>query len=916
MAAENVALYAFNRGLISRLGLARTDVKRTALSSQLQNNYMPRVLGSMMFRPGLAYVDGIYNNVKAVHVPFVFSLTDTAIIELTDQLLRVRVDEQIITRASVSTAITNGNFSGDILDWTDADQAGATSVWAAGNYMQLTGNGFSYATRYQPVTIAAPDQATEHALRIVVKTGNIILRVGTSVGGDTLINQTTLGPGIHSLAFTPNAATIYVQFQNAANYPALLQSCNVEAAGAMTIVTPWLAADLPLVRYDQSADIIYVASDSTTIVGGYQQYKIERRGTHSWSVVQFLADDGPFEIENSSPTALTPSALTGQITISASNPTFYPTHVGALFRLASIGQNINENVGGADQFSDPIQVTGLSNQNPGDPAISQRAFTINISGTWAGTVTLQRSVGEPGAWIDVTTYTTNQTNLTYDDALDNQIIFYRLGFESGNYSSGSADVQLAYSSGSLTGIARITGYTNSQSVTANVLKPMGALLATTQWWEGMWSTYRGYPTSVLLYEGRLCWSGRDNFQGSVSDAYQSYDDTIVGDSGPLLFAIGSGPLDSIHWMLPLQAIVMGGGFGEHFILSNTLQEPLTPTDFNIKTYSTQGSASVAALKKDLECIFLQRSGQRIFTVSFNPIYLVSNIDELTAFCPDVTGGGTSSQAGNLVEITKMAIQRQPDTRIHCIRSDGTVAVLVYDKLENVQAWITLSTPNGVIEDIIIMPGIAEELIYYSVRRVINGQAVRYLERFALESECVGGTLSKNVDSHVVLTHGSPSTAIAAPSLAGETCAFWADGVAQDNIMLDASGNGTAAAAFSSGVIGIPYTAQFKSSKLAYQVQGGTALNQKKKIDQLGLILQDTHPLGLKYGIDFDHLYNMPQVEGGTAVDLNQVYSSYDQETFEFEGQYDTDSRLCLQSQSPYPCTILAAIIGLQTNEKF
>jgi hypothetical protein len=46
------ALLAFNRGLQSRLGLARIDLERTALAAEVQTNWMPRSLGSMMLRPG------------------------------------------------------------------------------------------------------------------------------------------------------------------------------------------------------------------------------------------------------------------------------------------------------------------------------------------------------------------------------------------------------------------------------------------------------------------------------------------------------------------------------------------------------------------------------------------------------------------------------------------------------------------------------------------------------------------------------------------------------------------------------------------------------------------------------------------------------------------------------------------------
>ena len=66
MPREITSLQAFNRGKISKLGLARTDLDRTRLSAEEQNNYVPRVLGSMMLRPGLGYIDNTYSDLKAI----------------------------------------------------------------------------------------------------------------------------------------------------------------------------------------------------------------------------------------------------------------------------------------------------------------------------------------------------------------------------------------------------------------------------------------------------------------------------------------------------------------------------------------------------------------------------------------------------------------------------------------------------------------------------------------------------------------------------------------------------------------------------------------------------------------------------------------------------------------------------------
>lgn len=1028
MGQENALLYAFNRGVISPLGLARVDLKVQALSAEIQTNYIPRELGSMMFRPGTQYVDGIYNNQRAWHISFIKALTDTAVIELTNNLMRVRVKEQIISRVAVATAITNGNFAGNITGWTQGDEAGALSQWVAGNFMSLQGNGSGgRAIRSQVVTVAAGDRGKQHALRIVTTKGYVTLRVGTTLGDDSYINNVVLSPGNYSLAFTPTGNfTIEVTANTA--YAALVQSMNIEAAGPMTVPAPWALADLSNIRDDQSEDVIFVAC------ANYPQYKIVRIGNaQSWGICLYRADDGPFQLINTDQSILmAPSALSGDTTLISSIPYFKIKHIGALFRVTSQSQNTNDVIGGPNQATNFIEVTDVG---------ANRQFAFQITGTWVGTVHLERSVGAPGTWISVATYTTNQ-NTTFNDGLDNQIIYYRFNFE-GNYTSGSATVAMQYSGGGITGIARVTGFNSSTSVNIEVLKnfgsaggtssyasgniafslnpsngdtitlngllwtfvssgasgaqtnikgtlaltlaqlasdltaspsanlivasyvstatqldifyntpgvtgntyglaasaatPSGANLtggsssssinAVSTWAEGKWSALNGYPTSNALDEGRLWWFGFDSVDGSVSDAFASFDDTITGDSGPISRSIGSGPVETICWGLALLRLVLGGEMREFSVASSYLNEALTPTDNNIKSPSSRGSAKVKGLQIDTNGVFVQRgdpdagniSGTRLIQLSFQGNYAPVDYtsDDLTKLSPELVAAG----------ISRIAVQRKIDTRIHCLLADGTVAICIYDPIENVKCLVLYQTA-GTVEDIIIMPGAVEDKVYYAVNRTINGQTVRYFERWALESECQGGQINKNADCHTVIQNGSPSTAISAPQLAGQTVTVWADGADVGTLVdpstgarsqiytLDGSGNGTLATAATNVVLGLSMTAQFKSAKLAYAAaNNGTALTQSKSIDRLGVILGNTHCQGLQYGPSFDKLDNLPGVEDGAVVPANQIWSEYDKESFEFNGDWNVDSRLCLQSQSPRPCTILAAVISMTTAER-
>lgn len=884
MAKQNVALVAFNRGIVSPLALARVDIDRLTLSAETQTNWMPRTLGSMMLRPGTEYIASSKSNNEAEYIPFIYSSSDTALIEITDSVMRVFVGDQLVTRESVSTSITNGDFDTDISGWTDDDESGATSSWF-NDWMVLTGTGFNEAARYQQVTVAVADQNVEHGLRIVIERGPVVVKVGTSAGDDTYINE-ELKTGDHSLTFTPTG-DFYIHLSNRGDYGSLVESVAIEAAGTLELPVPWTSADLASLRWDQSADVIFVACS------GHQQRRIERRAGNSWSIVKYETNDGPFFSYNQTSTTITPTGISGDINLTASRALFEPGKVGAIFRIDSVGQIVEQDVNGEDQWSDYIRVTGVG---------STRAFSVIRAGTWTATVTLQRSVAEPGAWVDVNTYTGNGTT-NYNDGLDNQVIYYRIGVKTGDYSSGTAELSLEFSGGTRTGIFRITGVSSGTAASARVLVSLGGTDPSSYWAEGMWSSYSGFPTAVALYEGRLWWAGKQRIWGSVSDAYESFDDEVDGDSGPIIRSIGAGPVDVINWLLPMQRLIVGTDSSEKSARSTSFDEPLTPTNINLKDASTQGSSFVAPAKVDKTGIFVQRSGLRVYQMNYDLQDADYITTDLSVLAPEI---GAPS-------VTKVVVQRQPDTRIHCIRSDGKVAIHVFDRVENVSCWVLYET-DGEVETAAVLPGSAEDIVYYLVKRTINGSTVRYLEKWALESECQGGAINKQVDCFLEYSGSSTTSITGLSHLEGETVAVWGNSKDLGTYTVS-SGSITLSEAVTLAYIGLPYTADYKSSKLAYASQLGTALCMKKKVNQLGVILSNTHYQGLKYGPDFDTLDDLPLREDEATLSDDTLHSDYDEEMFEFPGDWDTDSRLCLRAQAPRPCTVLAAVVAIQTHDQ-
>jgi hypothetical protein len=972
----NAPLYSLNAGEVSKLALARVDVAKLRMAAACQVNWLPYVVGPMTLRPGLAYVGEVLSDAPARLVRFVFSKLDTALIELTANQMRVWISETLVTRAAVTTAIGDPTFLG-LGSWTTANTTSGASATVSGGVCTLTcAPAGGLAQVQQTVTVPSAAFGIEHALRIVITQGPVVFRAGTTAGAADLIAQTTLDTGTHSLAFTPAAAGLCIQIESTDSWAKTLTSCAIEAAGPLVLPTPWGAADLPNIRYDQSGDVIFVACY------GQPPYKIERRAARSWSTVLFYSDDGTFQSAPGIKANFTPGAYSGNTTLTSDRPWFQPGHVGCLFRAFSNGQFNQTILGAQNAFTPAVRVTGVG---------ATRNYAWNVSGAYSGNLTWQRSYdGATAGFIDVPSGGLGgggQTGTVFSSLtggtggvpdLDNVIAWERVGFKAGNYASGNCTVASTYTGGGGFAIFRVTGYTSPTQVSIAILQPFTSLQASSDWVEGDWSAVKGFPSSVCFHEGRLAWFGGNQAWLSASDNFTGYadinsDGTATGDGGAINVTMGSGPVDTISWGLSLTRLLLGREQSIMSARSSNFDQPVTPSQIVIRDCSDQGAQRLPAVKVGKRGIFVQQSGRRVYELAFSPQEMDYDDRDLTRLNLDIGRAG-------FTDIDKTT---QPDRMILLPRGDGQCAALIYDAKDEVEAWWRIQT-LGVIENVAVLPsGGLEDLAYFVVRRTVNGVTRRFIERLASRANCVGGAINQQLDCHVVY-QGAPVSTIQLPQLPNTQVSVWADGQPAGSGMTDGSGhlampdgrahgnivaglagsvvtatassptaaltvgvqyNGYPAEVFAdigatgepvhvgsvavaSGAVTLPngqaaltitaclgYVAPFMSARLAYAAQLGSALTQKKRINHLGMVMYDTHYQGVLAGQRFDALDPLPLIEAGQATAAGTVWSEYDEPMIEVPGSWNTDARLCLLAQAPAPCTVGAVVIGLETREK-
>jgi hypothetical protein len=242
----------------------------------------------------------------------------------------------------------------------------------------------------------------------------------------------------------------------------------------------------------------------------------------------------------------------------------------------------------------------------------------------------------------------------------------------------------------------------------------------------------------------------------------------------------------------------------------------------------------------------------------------------------------------VVGIKRMAMSRQPETRLWMILEDGDCLVLLNDLTEEITAWARMET-DGLFDDVVVLPGTTEDQVYFSVNR--NG--TYHLEKMSMFSE------NRPHDSHVRYT--SPGTSLTGLShLNGETIGVWADGADLGDYVVS-GGAVTIAAGKTNVTAGLRYTADYQSNKLAEYVDY-SVLTRRARVENVALIASNLYGPGLSVGPDSA---NLRVIEGHDGT-------TYDQDSFPFNGSYDTDSRVWIRATAP--CTIKAVVYGIRESE--
>ncbi len=136
--------------------------------------------------------------------------------------------------------------------------------------------------------------------------------------------------------------------------------------------------------------------------------------------------------------------------------------------------------------------------------------------------------------------------------------------------------------------------------------------------------------------------------------------------------------------------------------------------------SFYGCSNVAPVVSGNMILFVQSGGSVVRDLGYT--YMSDSYDgeELTIFANHLFEGK---------QIVDMAYSKEPYRILWCVMSDGTVNAITYNKKQEVSGWHKHET-KGKFEAVAVVREDCEDVVYFVVKREINGQIKRFIERMA------------------------------------------------------------------------------------------------------------------------------------------------------------------------------------------
>ena len=895
----------FTRGELSPRLRGRIDFEGFFNGVETLNNFVVLPLGGVQKRSGTRFVAEVDNSSDFSRlIPFQFNVEQAFALEFGDQKVRVLADGGVLTANAHGAAVSNGDFSGGSTGWTDASNGTGDVVFENVNgvdvaSLESAGSGNEAVLR-QAITIPSGDENTILSLRFdtllkaATKSLTARIKAGTSAGANDILDR-IFNSGSHVVDVDPGgASTVYIEFEAAYEHTTTgaISIANVAflSAEPLEVGTPYTSGQVNFINWTQSADVLFLVHPSIA------PREFRRFGPAEFSLVQYDFQDGPYLETNLTGTELTPVAISGRVSVTASstdgingNRGFQDGDVGRLIRLKTTETASVKAAGDGSKvkFTFPFFVPETD------------SIRVTLTNTGSGTI---QNIAE-GSTVDAF------EGSDYSVTLNNPQAGGEVDFTVSKAPATDIEVSIIRDI-SFWGWTEILEVTNATEVQVLVRgdSGLGAAAATLDWRLGGWGDNQGWPQTATFHRERLTFGGSDSkaqtlWFSKVSD-FNSFSpsttDGTVNDDNSINITLATSQVNFIRWLSSINSGLAVGTSGAEFLIrAATTTEALSPKSVEAIRQTTRGSeAFVPPTRVGLSTIFIQRGAEKMRELAFD-----FNVDGLVARDFSLTSEHLLRPG-----LFRVEYQQNPDSVLWSVRGDKRLLGFTLESDQQVFAWhqhtIGGTAPGGGDAEVESMTVTTEgdlDRVWLIVRRQINGASRRYVEIMERPWQFTEQTISEAfyVDSGLTGTFATPQSTIQGLGhLEGETVKVMVDGsphpdrtVSEGEITLDRAGSVVH--------VGFGYEASMQTFPMDEGLRGEISRGKVKRISQVHLLFHET--VGAKFGRE--KLDRIPFRDSSMLMD-QPVPPFTGEKSFRMPMRHDTLAWVRVVSDQPLPATIL------------
>lgn len=408
------------------------------------------------------------------------------------------------------------------------------------------------------------------------------------------------------------------------------------------------------------------------------------------------------------------------------------------------------------------------------------------------------------------------------------------------------------------------------------------------------------PSAVTYYQQRQVFANTYNepqavFTTQVNNFNSLRTSSPARDDDAVTFTIAARQVNEVRHLLPLDSLILLTSGGE-WIMTEGQDRVLTPSTIGVRIQSYNGCSIVPPVVINSTALFLQEKGARLRDLGYE-------------FSSDkYTGNDLSLMSEHLFEdkqITAMAYADEPYGIVWCVRDDGVLLGLTYQREHQVWGWHQHST-QGEFESIASVAEGERDAVYVIVKRNVNGSDVRYIERLE-PREAINAEDAFYVDSGLSYD-GTAATIISGlDHLEGETVTILTDGyTVPDQIVT--SGAITLERAASKVHVGLSYVPMIETLDIDTPSPQQTTKSNSISVAKVTLEVE-----GSRGG------FVGPRQDNGSTPPMSEIKPRFDSDNYDpialktyksevfIEAQWSKGGGVRIEQRAPLPMTILSVI---------